>query len=296
LLQITPEGGQIAVKRRSLAVLDLGSGTFRLVLYAYEPGRYFQLLDELREPVALGEGLSRGSLAPEALERGRKALKAFASFLEALKPDEVLTLATSAVRDAANGGVVLEEARRLGLQAKLLPGEEEARLGVLAVANALPFQAALVVDQGGGSAQVSLMEGRRFAFGRALPLGALRLTEAYLRSDPPRRPRSRPWKRRWPGTSRAFPAPGGFPWWPLGGTCGPSPGSTRSGRATPWTSSTATTCPGATWRTWPRTSFPFPSRPGPRFPGSRPTGPGPCRRASSSCASSSRRRAPQGST
>jgi exopolyphosphatase/guanosine-5'-triphosphate,3'-diphosphate pyrophosphatase len=217
MLQITPEQGQIAVKRRSLAVLDLGSGTFRLVLYAYEPGRYFRLLDELREPVALGEGLSRGSLAPEALERGRKALKAFASFLEALKPDEVLTLATSAVRDAANGGVVLEEARRLGLQAMLLPGEEEARLGVLAVANALPFQAALVVDQGGGSAQVSLMEGRRFAFGRALPLGALRLTETYLRSDPPKKAEVKALEKEVARHLQGLPLPRGLPLVALGG-------------------------------------------------------------------------------
>ncbi len=59
---------------RTLGVLDLGSGTFRLVLYGYEPGRSFRILDELREPVALGEGLARGRIAEAALERGRKAL------------------------------------------------------------------------------------------------------------------------------------------------------------------------------------------------------------------------------
>ncbi len=217
MLQITPEEGQKAVRRQSLAVLDLGSGTFRLVLYAYQPGRCFRLLDELREPVALGEGLSQGRIAPEALKRGRKALRAFASFLEALKPDEVLTLATSAVRDAVNGEVVLEEARRLGLNPEVLPGEEEARLGVLAVANALPFPSALVVDQGGGSAQVSLMEGRRFAFGRALPLGALRLTEAFLRADPPKKAEVKALEKEVARHLRSLPLPRGLPLVVLGG-------------------------------------------------------------------------------
>ncbi|MFZ8812438.1 MAG: exopolyphosphatase [Thermus aquaticus] len=128
-----------------------------------------------------------------------------------------MTRATSAVRDAANGGVVLEEARRLGLQAQLLPSEEEARLGVLAVANALPFWAVLVVDQGGGSAQVSLMEGRRYAFGRALPLGALRLTEAYLRSDPPKKAEVKALEKEVARHLQALPLPRGLPLVAFGG-------------------------------------------------------------------------------
>jgi len=187
LLKITPGESQNKVKPRSLAIMDLGSGTFRLVVYEYEPGRSFHLADELREPVALGEGLSRGRINPQALERGKKALRAFADFLRAVAPDEVRILATSAIRDSENGREILEEALALGLSPKLLSGEEEARLGVLAVANALPLEEALVVDQGGGSAQVSRMQGRRFLWGRALPLGALRLTEGFLASDPPAR-------------------------------------------------------------------------------------------------------------
>ena len=72
---------------RTLAVLDLGSGTFRLVLFGYWPERAYWLLDELREPVALGEGLSRGAIGEAALDRGRKALRAFADFVGALAPD-----------------------------------------------------------------------------------------------------------------------------------------------------------------------------------------------------------------
>lgn len=217
MLQITPDEGQKEVRARSLAVLDLGSGTFRLVLYGYEPGRSFQLLDELREPVALGEGLARGTLAPEALERGRKALRAFASFLRAVGPEEVLALATSAVRDAGNGEEILEEARRLGLPLRVLSGEEEAGLGALAVANALPLPEALVVDQGGGSAQVSLLRDRHLLWGRALPLGALRLTEAFLPSDPPAKGEVRALEREVARRLRALPLEPGLPLVGLGG-------------------------------------------------------------------------------
>lgn len=208
---------QPLAKARSLAVLDLGSGTFRLVLYAYEPGRGYHRVDELREAVALGEGLAKGQLTPEALERGVKALRAFADFLRAVGTEEVRTLATSAIRDSANGALVLQEARRLGLRPELLAGEEEARLGVLAVANGLPLRDALVVDQGGGSAQVSLMRERRFLWGKALPLGALRLTEGFLTQDPPAKAEVRALARKVEDSLEALPLPRGLPLVGLGG-------------------------------------------------------------------------------
>ncbi|AEV16178.1 Exopolyphosphatase [Thermus sp. CCB_US3_UF1] len=217
MLQIRTQQGQEGVKERSLAVLDLGSGTFRLVVYRYRPGLSYVLADELREAVALGEGLAQGRIGLAALERGRKALRAFADFLQASPVDEVVSLATSAVRDAENGAQILAEARALGLDPRVLPGEEEARLGVLAVANALPLAEAWVVDQGGGSAQVSRMEGRAFRWGRALPLGALRLTEAFLASDPPTREEVKALEREVARHLKALPLEGGLPLVGLGG-------------------------------------------------------------------------------
>lgn len=217
MLQITPEKGQKQVKSRLLAVLDLGSGTFRLVVYAYQPGFAFHLAEELREAVALGEGLYAGRIAQEALERGKKALKAFADFLRAAPVDEVLTLATSAVRDAENGRTILQEAEALGLRPRVLSGEEEARLGVLAVANALPLEEALVVDQGGGSAQLSLLKGRAFLWGKALPLGALRLTEGFLRSDPPAKQEVKALEKEVERHLKALSLPHGLPLVGLGG-------------------------------------------------------------------------------
>ncbi len=171
-----------------LGIVDLGSGTARLVVYAYEPGRHFRLVDEIRETVRLGEGLAtRGRLSDGGIQRALSALKLYADFAQATELDELKVIATSASRDAENGPEFLREVRRLGLQVQVLSGEDEARYGVLAVANSFNFEEAWVMDLGGGSAQLSRMEGRAYREGRAYPLGAVRLTEMFLRSNPPRK-------------------------------------------------------------------------------------------------------------
>lgn len=169
-----------------LGIVDLGSNTSRMVVYAYEPGEWFRQVDEIREPVRLGEGLGAGGrLRRRAVERALAALELYLDYARASRlPLEVL--ATSAVRDARNGDEFVREARRVGVELRVLAGEEEAALGVLAVANGFAFDDAWVVDLGGGSVQLSAMRGRAWAEGIAHPLGAVRVTEEHLASDPPR--------------------------------------------------------------------------------------------------------------
>jgi len=175
-----------AVQR--LGIVDLGSGTTRLVVYAYEPGRYFRLIDEIRESVRLGEGLAlQGRLSQRGMQRALSALKLYADFAQATDLDETRVIATSASRDAENGPEFLREVRKLGLPVQVLSGEDEARYGVLAVANSFNFQEAWVMDLGGGSAQLSRMQARQYQSGRSYPLGAVRLTEMFLSSNPPKK-------------------------------------------------------------------------------------------------------------
>lgn len=169
-----------------LGLVDLGSNTARLVVYAYEPGTWFRLEDEIREPIRLAEGLIRhGHLSDAAIGRAEAALKLFADYrtgsdLE-LAPFDVF--GTSALRDAG-------DRERLsvpdGLRLRVLSGEEEAECGVRAVANSFAQRDAWVMDLGGGSAQVSRMEERLCVDGQAYPLGAVRLTETFLGHDPPK--------------------------------------------------------------------------------------------------------------
>jgi exopolyphosphatase / guanosine-5'-triphosphate,3'-diphosphate pyrophosphatase len=176
---------------KRVAIIDLGSNTARLVLLGYEPERRYQLLDELREVVRLSEGMDRGGMnetrviREAAFGRGLSALRSFRSYCDAAGLTEIRATATSAVRDAENGPEFLARAEaETGFRLEVLSGEAEAACGVLAVANSSAFRDALVMDVGGGSAQLSVMRGRRFAAGLSRPLGALRVTERLLGSAP----------------------------------------------------------------------------------------------------------------
>lgn len=171
---------------RRVGIADLGSNTARLVVFEYEPGEWFRMVDSVREPVRLAEGLASGSrLDPAAVGRALAAVELFEDYGAAVELDDFEILATSAVRDAVNSEDVLEPIRREGCSVRVLPGEEEAELGVLAVANSFRESDGWVMDLGGGSAQISRMRERAYEGGRAYPLGAVRLTEQVLRGDPP---------------------------------------------------------------------------------------------------------------
>jgi len=170
-----------------VGIVDLGWNTARLVVYAFEPGRWFRLQDEIREPVRLGEGVAAsGVIQPQAAARALAALRLYADYARAVALDGLEVLATSALREAKNGDHFLERARQIGLPVSVLSGTAEAELGVMAVANGFALEDAWVVDLGGGSAQLSKMTARRYVEGTDYPLGAMRLTELYSLSDPPR--------------------------------------------------------------------------------------------------------------
>jgi exopolyphosphatase / guanosine-5'-triphosphate,3'-diphosphate pyrophosphatase len=173
---------------RRVAIIDVGSNTIKLVDVAYEPGRSFRQVDELRAVARLSEGMGDGAvIGPAPFARGLSTLQTFASYCRATAVDDIVAVATSAVRAATNGPAFVAAVReRSGLDLRVLSGEEEARLGALAVANAFAVRDATVLDLGGGSLQLSRLVDRRFVEGKSWPLGAVRATETYLRGDPPK--------------------------------------------------------------------------------------------------------------
>jgi len=173
---------------RSVGIIDLGSNTARLVVLLYRADYRFQLLDELREVVRLSEGMGPSRiLRAGPYERGLEALRTFRSYCDAVGIDDLRATATSAVRAAVNGEAFVEAAQqRAGVELEVLTGQQEAEYGALAVANGFDVQDAVVFDLGGGSMQLSRLRARRFEQGGSLPLGAVRTTEAFLGSDPPR--------------------------------------------------------------------------------------------------------------
>lgn len=180
-----PEPG---TRPRRVGVIDVGSNTARLVVYEAPDGGLPRAIAQRKEVPRMGEGVGHGGkLSEEAVDRGLGSLRRFARTLEGLGRPPVVAVATSAVRDAADGAeFVARAARETGLPLRILSGEEEGRYGYLGVASAWELHDDLVADLGGGSMQIASVQRGTFRSAVSLPLGALRLTEEFLAHDPPK--------------------------------------------------------------------------------------------------------------
>jgi exopolyphosphatase/guanosine-5'-triphosphate,3'-diphosphate pyrophosphatase len=168
---------------RSLAVIDLGSNSFRLVVFSYDG--WWRRTDEIHETVRIGEGLdASGELAPEPMERALQTLEMYAHFCRATGVKDVRPVATSAIRDAANREDFLRTAReRTGLDIEVLSPEQEAWYGYVAAVNSTTLSDGVVLDLGGGSMQLTRVRDRQAEDMRSWPLGAVRMTERFLARD-----------------------------------------------------------------------------------------------------------------
>src|SRR4051794_30187664 len=176
-----------SVGRVRAAVIDMGSNSFRLVVYGYEPGRYWQHVDEIREAVRVGQGMGDGGvLQPEPMERAVRTANVYGSFCRAAHIDEVMPVATSAIRSARNGRELLDRIEaESGLEARVLDEREEARYGYLAIANSTTVEDGFGIDIGGGSVQAMRLESRQMTESGSWQLGAVRVSEAFLPDDGP---------------------------------------------------------------------------------------------------------------
>jgi exopolyphosphatase/guanosine-5'-triphosphate,3'-diphosphate pyrophosphatase len=172
------------------AIVDLGSNSWRLVVFSYGDGPWWKRTDELYETVRIGAGLaSTGSLSPEAMARGLETLSVFGRFCRAsgIEPDDVHVVATSAIRDADNGADFLRRAQAdSGLTIEILDACQEAYYGYIAAVNTTTVSDGAVLDLGGGSLQLISVAGRRAREMVSFPLGAVRVTERLMSEDPDR--------------------------------------------------------------------------------------------------------------
>ena len=178
----------MSADERRLAVIDMGSNTFRLVVFRYRPGGSFQLVDEIRDVVRLSGGAGPEGLSAEAIERASHTTRLYAAFCEAAGVDDVAAVATSAVRDAANAADALDALSAGGaLKVRTLSAEEEAWYGYLGAVNSTTLGDGHVLDLGGGSVQISQVVGRKLGRTLSRPLGAVRMTERFLARQRPSR-------------------------------------------------------------------------------------------------------------
>jgi exopolyphosphatase / guanosine-5'-triphosphate,3'-diphosphate pyrophosphatase len=166
------------MSERRLAVVDLGSNSFRLVEFTWVEDSWFRLSDEIHQSVRIGEGLEEtGKLKPEAMERALETVELYAHFCRATGIDDVIAVATSAIRDASNRDEFLE---RAALDVQVLTTEEEAFYGYLAAVNSTTLTDGVALDIGGGSLQLTQVVDRKAEDMRSWPFGAVRMTERFL--------------------------------------------------------------------------------------------------------------------
>jgi len=168
-----------------VAVIDMGSNSFRLVVFQYEPGSWWSLADEIREPTRVSAGMGdEGVLKAKPMDRAVHTAAVFSSFLEASGVDRVDAVATSAIRDAANRDELLEAIeQQTGLAVRVISGAEEAWYGYLAIVNSTTLADGFGIDVGGGSVQLMRITERRLAEAESVRLGAVRVSEAFLPGD-----------------------------------------------------------------------------------------------------------------
>lgn len=182
------EGASVPAHRRRLAVCDLGSNSFRLVVFTAQDG-WWRRTDEIYEPVRIGEGMAAtGELGPEPTKRALRTIGVFSHFCDAsgLAADQIDAVATSAIRDATNQEAFLAKARkRSAMPIRVLSREEEATYGYLAAVNSTTLADGAVLDIGGGSMQLVAVTGRHAVESASWALGAVRMTEKFLSDDGP---------------------------------------------------------------------------------------------------------------
>jgi exopolyphosphatase/guanosine-5'-triphosphate,3'-diphosphate pyrophosphatase len=190
----TRAAGQTEDGNRQVAVIDLGSNSWRLVEFTFGgtgSSTWWKRTDELFETVRIGAGLAAtGKLSDEAIERGMETLAVFERFATAsgLARDDVFAVATSAIRDASNRDEFLARAHaQTGLSIEVLSADDEARFGYVAAVNTTTLTDGVVLELGGGSLQLVNVADRHAHELSSFELGALRMTERFLPGDGPAR-------------------------------------------------------------------------------------------------------------
>jgi exopolyphosphatase/guanosine-5'-triphosphate,3'-diphosphate pyrophosphatase len=179
------------------AAIDVGSNAMRLriveaernLLTAPAASLAWREVATLRAPVRLGrEVFLTGTLTNQAISSATEALRQFRETMDEHKVDQYRAVATSAVREADNAEALVERAyREAGVHVEVIEGVEEARLVQLAVRRRLSSEqgSALLIDIGGGSTELTLLEQGEPRASQSLPLGTVRLLEAFLETDMP---------------------------------------------------------------------------------------------------------------
>ena len=173
---------------RRFAFIDIGTNTILCLIAELKNDGSFDVLDDLAEITRLGQGVHQtGRISPEGEERSLKVLQRYLERCKRLNVEEIIAVGTSALRDARNSAEVRARFKeQLGLDVRVISGDEEAVYSFLAVQKGLPLnrRELLVVDVGGGSTEFIRGNAAGVVEAISINVGSVRLTEQFLHSDP----------------------------------------------------------------------------------------------------------------
>jgi len=176
------------MNERVVAFLDIGTNSVRILVVRLNPGYTYTVLSRQKEVVRLGEGefTGRGYLKRPAINRTVLVCRHFMELARSFGAEQVIAVATSATREAANRTVLLARLKEeAGLEVSVISGKEEGRLTYLGVSSGLHLEEKQVIfiDIGGGSTEVVVGTQKEFSFVDSKRLGALRVSSLFPPSD-----------------------------------------------------------------------------------------------------------------
>lgn len=171
-----------------LGVLDIGTNSIHLVMAEIGRGKSFEIVGRAKDMTRLGDvTLKTGFIPREKVDRAVGVIKHFSQLAKNRGVSKILGVATAAVREASNGGEFLDRVQReCGIKVRTVTGNEESRLIYLAVRHhmALTSRPALIVDIGGGSAELIVGTDKDLLFERSVKLGGARLKDLFITKYP----------------------------------------------------------------------------------------------------------------
>jgi len=172
---------------KRIAAIDLGTNSFHAVLVDIYPDGSFRTVNKLKEMVSLAEKGLEDRLSREAMYRGLEALKRIKFLCDSHKVENILAFATSAIREAENGGDFIKKAgEEVGIRVRAISGKMEAEMIGLAIKHSIVLteEMVLMADVGGGSVEFIIGNNKEFIYYNSLKLGVARMTAAFIDSDP----------------------------------------------------------------------------------------------------------------
>ena len=171
-----------------IAAIDIGSNSIHMIVAEADVDGGISTLWRMKEMVGLGRAsFGSSAITRDAIDRALAALSRFVAAAQQRQCEKIVAVATSAVREATNGGDFIQRvARQFDIDVRVISGREEARLIYLGVKHAMKLEGGsnLILDVGGGSVEFIVADSRQAKLLESRKLGAARMTAMFVKSDP----------------------------------------------------------------------------------------------------------------